>query len=385
MRSKKIYSYILISSLFFFTYLYAQPSDWQGKIEIKNDIEYVHNPEQGLWENDPTKKITIEKIFSLGSLEAPEKYLFSWVSAIITDSDNNIYACDSKEHRVQVYDQNGKYLRTIGREGHGPGDLMRLRGIGIGKDGRIFVQDDLNYRISIFKPGGDFDHSFRYNGFVGEYLEFDSKGNVLLYHLPRYRADEERLPIVTAYDMQGKIVAEYGKRLKLMDAGPFGRPWYAFNGFVMQSDGVLLVMFNYPYLIHFFKNGQLLKVVTRNVSTFTEPEIVAAEFKTVDGRIDMIKKVVQRGSLKNIFTLPDGRFIVIIEDGGSNFRTAKDYSATRLIIDLFTKDGYFLKSYDWNWEQKGFIAYIDAQGYFYTNIGDSEIVPGVTKWRISFE
>ncbi len=113
--------------------------------------------------------------------------------------------------------------------------------------------------------------------------------------------------------------------------------------------------------------------------------IVDKNNKSVDGRIDMIKKVVQRCSLRNIFTLPDGRFIVIVEDGGKNFRAAKDYSGKRLIIDLFTKDGYFLKSYDWNWKQNGFIAHIDALGYFYTSIGDSEPVPGVTKWRVSFE
>ncbi len=56
MRSKKICSYILISSLFFFTCLYGQPSGWKGKTEIKKNIHYIYNPQQGLWDNDPSKK-----------------------------------------------------------------------------------------------------------------------------------------------------------------------------------------------------------------------------------------------------------------------------------------------------------------------------------------
>ena len=50
------------------------------------------------------------------------------------------------------------------------------------KNGKIYVQDNLNCRISIFKPNGKFDHSFKYRQFVGENLEIDLSGNVLLNH-----------------------------------------------------------------------------------------------------------------------------------------------------------------------------------------------------------
>jgi len=51
----------------------------------------------------------------------------------------------------------------------------------------------------------------------------------------------------------------------------------------------------------------------------------------------------------------------------------------------FDKDEKFLKSYHWEWQINGLIKHVDAEGYFYSNIGDSEIVPGVTKWRVPFE
>jgi len=46
---------------------------------------------------------------------------------------------------------------------------------------------------------------------------------------------------------------------------------------------------------------------------------------------------------------------------------------------------YLLEKDHWDWQKNGLIKHVDAEGYFNSNIGDSEIVPGVTKWRVSFE
>jgi hypothetical protein len=56
-----------------------------------------------------------------------------------------------------------------------------------------------------------------------------------------------------------------------------------------------------------------------------------------------------------------------------------------IVLDLYDKNGYFLKSYPYDNDKYGKIKFVDAEGYLYTGIGPSEIVPGVTKWRISFE
>ena len=56
-----------------------------------------------------------------------------------------------------------------------------------------------------------------------------------------------------------------------------------------------------------------------------------------------------------------------------------------MILDLYDADGYFLKSFPWNWRKNGLLVHVDAKGNFYSNYGETEIVPGVTKWTVFFE
>ncbi len=74
--------------------------NWKGKIETKDGIVYVYNPEKGLLENDRIQPLKAEKLFSVGSMEAEENYLFTHVHAISTDPAGNVYTCDSKEDRI---------------------------------------------------------------------------------------------------------------------------------------------------------------------------------------------------------------------------------------------------------------------------------------------
>jgi len=39
------------------------------------------------------------------------------------DSDTNLYVLDFYESTITVFDKNGKYLRTMGRQGQGPNEL----------------------------------------------------------------------------------------------------------------------------------------------------------------------------------------------------------------------------------------------------------------------
>jgi len=62
------------------------------------------------------------------------------VGNLIIDDNRNIYISDGGNRRVQKYDENGKYVRTIGRQGQGPGEYMY--------PSRIFVDDVGNPCIS---------------------------------------------------------------------------------------------------------------------------------------------------------------------------------------------------------------------------------------------
>jgi len=382
MKKNFLFSFIL----FWAFNIFAQPADWQGKIETKNGVKYIHNPNKGLWEDDKSKELKITPVFSIGSLNASEEYLFSWVKDITTDSEGNIFACDSDENRIQVYDKNGKYIRTIGRTGHGPGELMRPMAVALDSSRKIYVVDNLNYRISIFHPNGKFFTSFKFQKyqFTSEYIDVEQSGNILLTHFEYVAKPETRYPIITKYDIHGNIVNELGTKILLLKNDGHGRPRYASYGFCLSRNSYLFVKSWYPYQIQIFKNDNPIKVIERHAQNFTVPEIVEVLFKPAAGPADKIKTVKERSGIWRLFLLPDGKFITVIRDAGKNFKRNNNVRDFRIYLDLFSKDGVFLKSYLWDWQKYGLIEHVDREGFFYTNRGNSEIVPGVMKWKVSF-
>jgi len=54
--------------------------------------------------------------------------------------------------RIQVFDPQGKFLRKWGSEGNGDGEFSQPQGLAIDSDGDVYVSDQGNHRILVFKP-----------------------------------------------------------------------------------------------------------------------------------------------------------------------------------------------------------------------------------------
>ena len=54
--------------------------------------------------------------------------------------------------RIQVFDPQGRFLRKWGSEGSGEGEFIRPQGLAIDSDGDVYVSDQGNHRILVFKP-----------------------------------------------------------------------------------------------------------------------------------------------------------------------------------------------------------------------------------------
>ena len=67
-----------------------------------------------------------------------------------------IYVLDGVYDRVQVFDENGKFLFKFGKSGNGNGQFKRPMGLGIDRQGNVFVADSQNHRIQIFDSEGKF-------------------------------------------------------------------------------------------------------------------------------------------------------------------------------------------------------------------------------------
>ena len=74
------------------------------------------------------------------------------------DANNHLYVVELGNDRVQKFTINGDYLLQFGKKGEGNGELDSPSGITVYND-RVFVADQFNHRISVFKCDGQFIHN----------------------------------------------------------------------------------------------------------------------------------------------------------------------------------------------------------------------------------
>ena len=60
-----------------------------------------------------------------------------------------------------VFDSEGRFSRTIGRSGRGPGEFRRMAALAVGEGDTIFAKDDGNGRLQILTADGEYIRSFR--------------------------------------------------------------------------------------------------------------------------------------------------------------------------------------------------------------------------------
>ena len=84
-------------------------------------------------------------------------------TAVVTDPGNgDVYVAESHTDvtdpnlvgRISVFNQSGKFLRTIGKAGTGPGDFRTPHALGFDSKGRLIVADRHNHRIQILTKDG---------------------------------------------------------------------------------------------------------------------------------------------------------------------------------------------------------------------------------------
>lgn len=110
-------------------------------------------------ERDRALAGTPATVLTFGREEGESWQLLSNVSGVDFDAADNLYILDAGNHRVVVVDTRGRLVRTIGRRGGGPGELLAPTALAVLADGSVAVADLGRGAFSIFDPAG----AFRYN------------------------------------------------------------------------------------------------------------------------------------------------------------------------------------------------------------------------------
>lgn len=78
--------------------------------------------------------------------------------------NGELLVCDSLNFRVQIFDQDGRFIRAFGSPGNGPGSFNRPRSLAEDSDGNIYVLDNLFDNIQIFNSKGELLLDFGQHG-----------------------------------------------------------------------------------------------------------------------------------------------------------------------------------------------------------------------------
>jgi len=128
------------------------PEDLASR-EVIDGIEYVHNVSVPL---HPNATLSIEEELSIGGEDAEGNILLYEAGDVIVDDAENIYIVDRRDFNIKVFTPEGNFIRSIGKQGEGPGEFQTIGYVAFVPDGRLLVMDFRARRTSLFDKAGNF-------------------------------------------------------------------------------------------------------------------------------------------------------------------------------------------------------------------------------------
>ncbi|MDT8068729.1 MAG: SMP-30/gluconolactonase/LRE family protein [Terriglobia bacterium] len=118
----------------------------------------------------------IRKIGTTGkNHELTDPGQFAWPTGVAVDSDDNLYVTDTLNDRVEIFDADGNFISTFGKNCDAPGCFQRPKGIAIDSDGHIWVTDTMAARVQVFNRKGQLLIYFGgYGKYPGEFTNLCS-------------------------------------------------------------------------------------------------------------------------------------------------------------------------------------------------------------------
>ena len=263
-------------------------TDTVVKTETIGDTTVVRTVSGSVWGGDATLVPEV----SIGELDGPEEYLFGSVHSIAVDDDHNVYVLDEQARHVRVYDSDGTYVKTLGRDGEGPGEFNVPIGLAI-SNGRLLVRDPANGRVQLFVLETGENEEWKYlpsRVFVNTPLYQDDQGRIYVDITEIYVDISEEVQRFIVMDSDGSQIdtisppdapadfddgkyvmrarGESGdRRIFTRETVPFSPDWY----WTVHPTGHFLSALSTAYRIHLEQDSGVLRI-ERNHTPVAVPD-----------------------------------------------------------------------------------------------------------------
>ena len=255
----------------------------------------------------------IEEIWSVSAFGESD-YFFRPSDITVDPALERIYVADSGNHRIAVFDFEGKYIYSIGREGQGPGEFLRPTGICLLPDSGLAVADFGNTRIQIFDRDGEFMKVITTHGLkAADLIMHDG----LFYTIPSFgdsgfalnlRSEETSQPLLTVIDLEGGRVRDFAVD-DFPENQPFIRSLKHSVCMALSPQGTFYLPYRYKNLIQVFDfEGKKLTEFDRPLPF--KPITPKLESQQTDGDVVRMSASLDEVSPAAQFG-PDGRLFVL--------------------------------------------------------------------------
>ncbi len=171
---KKFFLFLLILSIFLTAACSKQKMKWEGTIEEVDGVAIVKNPKLPIYTEDV---FFLEE--ELVIKEEGDDYYFSNLNGLAVNDEERIFAIDNQAADIKVFDKYGKFIKTIGERGQGPGEFSRPYHIFISRQKEVVIFDIANRRFSYFSFEGEFLKNVSTAKYNFGLSSADSEGNII--------------------------------------------------------------------------------------------------------------------------------------------------------------------------------------------------------------
>jgi hypothetical protein len=324
---------------------------------LPNGAAVVHNEAPALW-REPGAGWRFEEVWrTTGDPETPSELINP--QSLAVDGAGRVYVADRTPAVIKVFDAGGRFLRTIRREGQGPGEFrvafLAARG------GHLVVHDPQTSRTSVFDTSGAFLRSWHsaccyWTGIYVDRAEriyipspLASEENIQALWL-RYGMDGSPLDTVRLYRPPGAVTGTWtvrsgsgGNQAMMMTTVPFSPTLQT----TFDPDGGFVIGWSADYALTVTRSGtDTVQVFGRRWTPV--PVTEQARRDTVDSMVSRMARNADPAPFRSAFrpgdipnTLP--AFLALrVDETGHRWIRLGAAEGGGVLYDVFSPEGTWL-------------------------------------------